>query len=156
MRKSDKNQNGENERDIQFNKGKRITEIFLLFPSGIFSGKINSKLSEDEEISSAGTLESGGTLKVSRKYRSLQASKYTSAEESGKPFAGKIDSTDDSVNGDGMELHDHMKHTVFSTSDWLKVLKNNDLDNTSVNELIHSLRHGIPDELYYFFLFHKQ
>lgn len=134
VRKNDKNQNGENERDIQFNKG-------------IFNWKINGKLSEDEEISSAGTLESGGTLKVSRKNRSLLASKFTSAEDSGKPFAGKIDSTDDSVNGDGMELIDNMKHKVYSTGEWLKVLKNNDLDNTSITELIHSLRHGIPDEL---------
>jgi len=31
--------------------------------------------------------------------------------------------------------------------EWEKILKNNDLENTSVTEMLYSLRHGIPDEL---------
>ncbi len=36
---------------------------------------------------------------------------------------------------------------VYKKSDWLKILSNNDLDNTSTTEMYASLRYGIPFEL---------
>jgi len=46
-------------------------------------------------------------------------------------------------------ITEEAKAKVYTKSQWLKILKNNDLENTSVTELVHSLRHGIPDELYF-------
>mmetsp|Transcript_21368 Transcript_21368/g.24832 ORF Transcript_21368/g.24832 Transcript_21368/m.24832 type:complete len:410 (+) Transcript_21368:41-1270(+) len=40
-----------------------------------------------------------------------------------------------------------MKGKVYKKSDWIKILKNNDLENTSTTELYASLRQGIPFEL---------
>lgn len=41
-----------------------------------------------------------------------------------------------------------LKAKVYTRRDWIKILKNNDLDNTSTTELYVSLRHGIPFQLY--------
>ena len=40
-----------------------------------------------------------------------------------------------------------LKLKVYSKSDWIKVLKNRDLENTPNTELFVSLRHGIPLEM---------
>lgn len=40
-----------------------------------------------------------------------------------------------------------LKGKVYKKSDWIKILKNNDLENTSTTELYASLRQGIPFEL---------
>ena len=37
-----------------------------------------------------------------------------------------------------------LKAKVYTRSDWIKILKNDDLENTSTTELYISLRHGIP------------
>lgn len=61
----------------------------------------------------------------------------------------QIASTDDSVNDDGLDAAtEETRVKVYTKSQWLKILRNNDLDNTSVTELVQSLRHGIPEELY--------
>jgi len=60
----------------------------------------------------------------------------------------QIASTDDSVNDDGLDAAtEETRVKVYTKSQWLKILRNNDLDNTSVTELVQSLRHGIPEEL---------
>lgn len=43
-----------------------------------------------------------------------------------------------------------LKMKVYTKSDWVKILKNDDLENTSSTELFVSLRHGIPFEMYLF------
>jgi len=74
-------------------------------------------------------------VKVSHKYHSLLSGR-------------RVASTDVSINEDGMDtITEEAKAKVYTKSQWLKILKNNDLENTSVTELVHSLRHGIPDEL---------
>ena len=46
-----------------------------------------------------------------------------------------------------------LKGKVYKKSDWIKILKNNDLENTSTTELYASLRQGIPFELYRYNIF---
>jgi hypothetical protein len=59
-----------------------------------------------------------------------------------------LGSTDGSVNDEDFETsEEYMKTKGISFKDWIKILKNNDVDNTSHIELAESLRFGIPDEL---------
>ena len=44
-------------------------------------------------------------------------------------------------------VDDH-KPKVLNSLQWAKILKNNDVKNTSSSEITNSLRYGIPDELY--------
>jgi len=40
-----------------------------------------------------------------------------------------------------------LKDKVYKKSDWLKILSDDDLENTSTTEMYASLRYGIPFEL---------
>ena len=40
-----------------------------------------------------------------------------------------------------------LKEIVYSKSDWIKIIKDNDLETTPHAEMYASLRHGIPSEL---------
>jgi len=89
----------------------------------------------DEETRSEEVSSPSSQWKVSHKYHSLLSGK-------------RVASTDDSINEDGMDAPtEEPRVKVYTKSQWLKILKNNDLDNTSVTELVQSLRHGIPEEL---------
>lgn len=46
------------------------------------------------------------------------------------------------------EQEEHLEAKAWSYKQWQKVLKNDDLENTSTSEMLNSLRFGIPDELY--------
>lgn len=135
LSRKSKDQNTENDRDMQFNQNN-------------FKGKALFKAFNEEEVSSAGSQHSNSSkLNLSKKLRSLNASRIGSGEDKSKLYAVKVDSTDDSVNEEGIEFMDNLKHKVFTAVEWQKILKNGDLDSTSVTELVYSLRYGIPDEL---------
>lgn len=56
--------------------------------------------------------------------------------------------TDTSSNDDEFDIPiSDLKMKVLTANQWIKILKNNDIENTSTTEMINSLRHGIPDDL---------
>lgn len=60
----------------------------------------------------------------------------------------EIISTDDSVEKENKINRDEDRGTeTYTSTQWLKVLKNDDLENTSTCEIVQSLRYGIPEEL---------
>eukprot|EP00330_Aristerostoma_sp_ATCC50986_P007331 CAMPEP_0114585268 /NCGR_PEP_ID=MMETSP0125-20121206/8877_1 /TAXON_ID=485358 ORGANISM="Aristerostoma sp., Strain ATCC 50986" /NCGR_SAMPLE_ID=MMETSP0125 /ASSEMBLY_ACC=CAM_ASM_000245 /LENGTH=188 /DNA_ID=CAMNT_0001780307 /DNA_START=390 /DNA_END=953 /DNA_ORIENTATION=+ len=55
-----------------------------------------------------------------------------------------------SSNGDDDFFEDNdeeNKGKIYSTQQWISVLKNDDIENTPTTDLIDSLRHGIPEDL---------
>ena len=55
-----------------------------------------------------------------------------------------------SSNGDDDFFEDNdeeNKGKIYTTQQWISVLKNDDIENTPTTDLIDSLRHGIPEDL---------
>ena len=59
-----------------------------------------------------------------------------------------LKSTDISANEEEIDfINEDQNFTSMSESEWLKILRNNDIENTSHAELEQSLRYGIPEDL---------
>ena len=71
------------------------------------------------------------------------------SKQKDEKYASKLMlSTDESINGDEPENEGpDAKTQVYTPNEWLKILKNNDLDNSCHTEIVQSLRHGIKDDL---------
>ena len=122
-----------------------------LYPDSV-QQKIARRSYGEEDTGSDEMSSPSSQMKVSHKYHSLLSGKRVIMIISVSILMNpQIASTDVSINEDGMDaITEEAKAKVYTKSQWLKILKNNDLDNTSATELVHSLRHGIPDELYLF------
>lgn len=67
-----------------------------------------------------------------------------------------LKSTDESVNDDENQTNSTDENPeIMEYDDWLKVLKNNDIENTPNTQIENSLRNGIPESLYFFQLKQK-
>jgi len=87
-------------------------------------------------------------MKLSHRYKTLYNNDaITEYQNKGKLMAQKLFSSEDTADEAETNVCEGSDTEVYTISQWLKILKNNDLENTSVNEMIHSLRHGIPNEL---------
>ena len=112
--------------------------------------KLRKKFSQEDDDGFENSQSPEFGPKKGSKYDQLSASKYSSqSSDLRKLSASRGISTDDSVNGEKTDkfMDNSNKIKTFTARQWLKVIKNNDLENTSVNELVQSLRYGVPDEL---------
>lgn len=68
--------------------------------------------------------------------------------ESNNSQTKQLASTENSASEEDFEsYYDESIDKLKTRTQWQKILKNNDLQNTSHAELEEALRHGIPDDL---------
>lgn len=109
-----------------------------------------SKSFKEADSASDDTFSPGSESKPSGQYQSILIKKNYRQDQDNEGRIGQrvVDSTDNSTIEDGIEFpEENFKGKAYTDEQWRKVLRNNDLENTSVTELLHSLRSGIPDEL---------
>lgn len=92
---------------------------------------------------------SSPTTRKSKKQRSTTTTPLKDSELlTGRLTANQIELAEELKNKDGIEgVIEDLKTPIYTYEQWLKILKNNDLENTSMTEVIHSLRHGVKNEL---------
>lgn len=66
----------------------------------------------------------------------------------GRLTATQMEFADELLHNEGIEgIVEDLKTPIYTHAQWTKILKNNDLENTSMTEVVHSLRHGVKEEL---------